>query len=114
MLAVTAALLTACGGPSATADCDQAFKTMEAKADKMYQASATAYSDEQWNALEIGPLNACKDFGDWLDGAKDHPGALGFTNADAVDIELLAIRCAPTFGATATRVCKDMKNLGLL
>ncbi|KGF78161.1 hypothetical protein IA69_32045, partial [Massilia sp. JS1662] len=63
---------------------------MEAKVDRMSAGSATAYTDEQWNAIELGPLSACQDFGDWLDGAKDHPGALGFTNADAVDIELLA------------------------
>jgi hypothetical protein len=86
---------------------------MQATADRMNQASATAYSDEQWNAIEIGPLNACKNFGDWLDGAKDHPAAVGFTNADAVDIDLLVIRCHPT-SAAATRVCQDMKNLGLL
>jgi hypothetical protein len=113
VLAVTAALLTACGGPSATASCDEAFKTLEAKVSRMSSASATAYTDAQWNALELGPLNACKDFGDWLNGAKDHPQAVGFTSADAVDIELLAIRCDIT-GALATRVCKDMDDLGLL
>lgn len=113
VLAVTAALLTACGGPSATANCDDAFKALEAKVSSMSQASATAYTDAQWNTIEFGPLNACEDFGDWLDGAKDHPGAVGFTDADAVDLELLAIRC-DIKGALATPVCQDMDKLGLL
>lgn len=112
MLAVAATMVTACG-PAATAGCDKAFKTMEAEVDQMSAASATAYSDEQWNAIELGPLNACKGFGDWLDGAKEHPGALGVTSADAVDIELLVIRCYPT-DAAATRVCKNMQDSGLL
>lgn len=113
MLAVTGAMLTGCGGPSASSKCDDAFKTMEAKADRMSAASATAYTDDEWNAIEFGPLNSCKDFGDWLDGAKDHPGALGFTHADAIDIELIPIRCAMK-GAMSTTVCLDMDKLGLL
>lgn len=112
MMAVAGAMLTGCG-PNASSKCDDAFKIMEAKADRMYAASATAYTDDEWNALEFGPLNACKGFGDWLDGAKDHPGALGFTHADAIDIELLPIRCNMK-GAMSTTVCLDMDDVGLL
>lgn len=96
-----------------TESCDTAFATMEAKVDRMSAASATAYTDEQWNALDLGPLSPCKDFGDWLDGARDYPGAVGFTSAEAVSIELLAIRCDST-AAAPTRVCKDMENAGML
>jgi hypothetical protein len=112
VLAVAAATLTACG-PSSTPACDEAFKILEAKVTRMSSASATAYTDEQWNALELGPLTGCKTFDDWLEGAKDHPRAVGFTSADAVDIELLAIRCSVD-GAMSTRVCQDMDKLGLL
>lgn len=108
------ATLTACsGGPQSTERCDNAFKAMETTIDRMSAASARAYSDDEWNAVELGPLKACEDWSDWLNGAEDHPGALGFTNADAVDLEALAIRCYPP-AAAATRVCQDMKDSGLL
>lgn len=106
--------LTACGGdPRATEQCYNAFESMETKIDRMSAASATAYIDNEWNAVELGPLTACKDWGDWLHGAEEHPRAVGFTDADAVDLEALAIRCHPA-SAAATRVCRSMADDGLL
>lgn len=111
--ALAGVLLSACNvGPQATERCDNAFKSMETKIDRMSAASATVYTDDEWNAVELGPLTACENWGDWLSGAEDHPEAVGFTNADAVDLEALAIRCHPS-AAAATRVCRSLARDGL-
>lgn len=86
---------------------------MGAVADRMYAAAPDAYSDEDWNSIEMGPLNDCAGFTDWLAGAQENPDSVGFTDADAVTLDMLGTRCAGVAGAGNTPVCQSYVELNL-
>lgn len=82
--------------------CAQAFETMRVEYDALY--SQGDYTDEEANALEIPPLNACATGEEWIAAGKDNPAALGMTDESAVDETSLEVRC---YAAPDTAACSD-------
>lgn len=76
---------------AASPGCTQAFEAMRVGYDKLYAQGD--YTDEQANALEVPPLNACSTAEEWIAAGKANPAALGLWDADAVDMTSLEIRC---------------------
>lgn len=83
-------------------ECAEAFEVMRIDYDRLYQR--TNYTDDEANALEVPPLNACASGTEWIAAGKQNPAALGWSDASEVDATTLEIRCN---AAPNTVVCSN-------
>ncbi|MCC9173806.1 hypothetical protein [Arthrobacter sp. zg-Y179] len=94
--------------------CAQAFEDLRQISDAMYAAEAEGniFTDDQWNSIDVPPLEACNSADEWLAAGKQNPGALGFTHPDAIDETVLGVFC---YGddVTSTPVCVDAAAKGI-
>lgn len=94
--------------------CASALEEMRQGYDALY--ALPTYSDQEANALELPPLDACRTAAEYIEGVRQNPAALGLTRASAVDPEIdLGVRCSETFPeGRATAVCADAIAQGIV
>lgn len=94
--------------------CASALEEMKQGYDALY--ALPTYTDEEANALELPPLDACRTAAEYIEGVRQNPAALGLTRASAVDPEIdLGVRCSETFPeGRATAVCADAIARGVV
>ncbi|MBG6219091.1 hypothetical protein IWX75_003582 [Arthrobacter sp. CAN_A6] len=68
---------------SVSQECAEAFEVMRIDYDRLYQR--TNYTDDEANALEVPPLNACASGTEWIAAGKQNPAALGWSDANEGD-----------------------------
>lgn len=80
----------------------------------MYAAEAEgrAFTDAEWNSLDVAPLQSCTAANEWLAAARQNPNSLGFTHADAIDETVLSVFCYGN-DVSSTSVCLEAAAKGI-
>ncbi len=72
-------------GVPVSSACSSALEEMKGGYDALY--ALPTYTDEEADALELPPLDACRTAAEYIEGARQNPAALGLTRASCTDPE---------------------------